>query len=87
MSTISSTLTELRGQIVDVRNKVSDVKVVRLYVGNNPVNPDEEIHAEKTAKEFTDLYNKGYRVLATLGSDEQWATLVMGKYPAPNTAK
>lgn len=84
---ITAILTELRGAVVDVRNKVSDVKVVKLYTGKNPVGTSEEVHAEKSEKRFTDLWNDGYRVIANLGSNEPWATLLMGKYPAPNTAK
>lgn len=79
--------TELRGAVVDVRNKISDVKVVKLYTGKNPVGTSEEVHADRSEQRFTELYNDGYRVLAELGSDQTWATLIMGKYPAPNTAK
>lgn len=83
----NTALTELRGAIVDIRNKLAAVKVVKLYTGKNPTGVQGETHAEKTEKEFTDLWNDGYRVITTLGSDENWATLLMGKYKAPNTAK
>lgn len=87
LNTIISLLTELRGAVVDVRNQVSDVKVVRIYIGTNPVLTSMDVHTENAEKEFTELYNSGYRILATLGSDRDWATVIMGKYPAPNTAK
>lgn len=87
LDSVIALLTELRGAVVDVRNKVSDVKIVKLYTGKNPVGTSEEVHAERSEQQFTELYNSGYRVIAELGSDQAWATLVMGKYPAPNTAK
>lgn len=84
---IYTNVNQIKGAVIDVRNKISDVKVVKLYTGKNPTGVSGDTHVEKTEKEFTELYNSGYRVIANLGSDQNWATIVMGKYPAPNTAK
>lgn len=83
----NTVLAELRGAIVDIRNKLADVKVIKLYTGENPVGYQGETHIEETRKEFTNLWNNGYRVITMLGSDKDWSTLLMGKYKAPNTAK
>lgn len=87
LTTISTALVELRGQVIDVRNKVDDVKTVRVYIDGHPAGATTADAMERTSKKFAELYNAGYRVLANLGVEDNWATLIMGKYKAPNQAK
>ena len=66
------------GETPDIRNKVTDIKLVRAYIGDL---------ADKRAKaeaEITDLLAQGYRPYMTLGVSEDLARIAFAKYTGAN---
>lgn len=78
VSTIKNTAAGIFGETPDIRNKVTDIKLVRAYIGDL---------ADKRAKaeaEITDLLAQGYRPYMALGVSEDLARIAFAKYTGQN---
>lgn len=73
-TSINAGVAELRAQAPDIREKVTDIKIERIYIGDVT---EKRIKAEETIQE---LLNEGYRPYLQLGISEDLARVVFVKY-------
>ena len=78
MGTNNSTLAEIQGETPDIRAKVTDVKIERIYIG------DRDDRRQKSEAMIADLLNQGYRPYVFLGQNEDLARYAFAKYTGPN---
>lgn len=74
----NTTMTALRGAVVDVKNVPTDACIIRIYVG------DITEKREKASEKITGLLSAGYRPYMVMGISEDLARVLFVKYPAPN---
>lgn len=74
-------MTEIQGEVVDVRNIPTDTCIIRVYVG------DVTKKREGAAREVARLLGEGYRPYMIMGISEDLARVLFVKYPNPNESK